>query len=216
MTSVIDIYDVREELVFTLRNADILSTSERNVTTYTDTGTFSADSTHTVGNSPTQLKNVRSITVAGSPLSFSDDYTYVTNTGVITFTSPQTGAYSIQYDSGTDKIFSDFPKTNLSVSSFPRIAVDVIGMNTVTSDVGANTNMTELSLTINVYSPSTKDIDTYITSIKTHFIQNKKTFSYLDFVEIRGVGNLREFIPGQQKIFMRNIDYYAPFNLEEA
>ncbi len=70
---VLNTYNVKEELLVFLRNQDIISTTNRGVTTVT--GTFSGDGSATVFtllNHP--VKNVRTVTVGGSSQSFGHDY----------------------------------------------------------------------------------------------------------------------------------------------
>ena len=134
----VSLMDIKQELVVLLRSADLISISDRGVSTETDTGTFSTDLTHLLGTSPTLVKNVRSVVVSASPLSFGTDYLVNYTTGLITFTSAQSGAYTIIYDQGSnDSIFPDFPQPHLKLSDFPRIAVDIIGSTSNEIVIGA-------------------------------------------------------------------------------
>ena len=88
----ISIWKIKEELVVFLRNQDLISISDRGVSTEQDTGTFTADSTHTLATNPLFVKNVRNVNVASADLTFGTDYTVNYDTGVITFTPAVTGA----------------------------------------------------------------------------------------------------------------------------
>ena len=121
------------QLVHWTRNSDIMTVSERGVTTIAATGTFAADSSFLIVR--TNVKNVRSVVVGGDTLVLGTDYDYDTDfldTTIktkITFTVAQTGAYTITYDYGTDKIHADYPRDDLKLTSYPRIAVILLADN---------------------------------------------------------------------------------------
>lgn len=221
MTTTVNLTEMKEELVVFLRNKDILTTTQRNVTTTNDAGSWTAESNHLID--VPNIKNIRGITVDATPLVFGTDYNVdysYDDSGTIkcriTLTNPQTGAYDIEYDYGTDKIFSDLPKTTLNISSFPRIGVDFIGINTSELGIGGYSNVTDVSLSIYVYDPKTGAIDDFMQSIRTAIMQNKKTFYYFSFVTLVTVGPTLVFIDGKQKIYQRNIDIVSLDNVEEA
>jgi len=221
MTSVVDLREVKEELAVSLKNADILTITQRGVTTATDTGTFAADSTHLIAVST--VRNIRSITVGGSPLAFGTDYSVdydYDDAGTIkcqiTFVAAQTGAYSIPYDFGADeRIFVGFPKNTRKISDFPVIGMDIIGADSNDIEITGSTERLNLTLTIIVYDKKVEDIEGYIKSIKEHIIANKKSFFHLAYIRLLAMGNIGLFSEGnKQKVFQRNIDYLAPFNYE--
>ncbi len=220
MTTVLDVREIKEEIAVKLRNADIFTTTQRSVTTTTATGSFSGDSTFVINK--TDVKNIRSITVAGTPLVFgteySVDYDFLDTTikCKITFVAAQTGNYSIPYDHGPDKIFPDLPRTDLSISSFPRIAIDVIGSNTAEIEIGAGNNLTAISFSVIVYDDNSEDIEDYLKAIWTFFIANKKNFYHLVFITKLATGPLLPFTEGRQKVMQKSMDFLAPFNLETA
>jgi len=208
----VSIYDIKEELVVFLRNLDILSISDRGVTTSQDTGSFSADSNHTLATNPTLVKNVRDITVASIPLAFGSDYTVNYVTGVISFTSPQTGAYTINYDQGTsDKIYPDFPQSYLKLSSFPRIAVDIISGLTSEYVLGAGSNLSEYGVTIVAYDRDQSDVETMVSDIRGAIQNNKKNFYNFPFITPTALGPIMSSPFGEQKVFQRNQDCMIKF-----
>ena len=214
------IYNLKREILYFLRNQDILSTTEREVVTATDTGSFSADSTHLINRN--NIKNVRSVTVGGSPLTYGDDYTYdmdFDDAGTIkckiTFTSPQTGAYSIPYDYGTDRIFPDFPQPHLKLSSFPRIGFDIISGTTAEHELGAGSNFTEYMLSIVAYDKDQDDVEALIASVRGKIQDNKKNFFYSPFVTPTAMGPLLVSEFGKNKILQRNQDVIVRFVYED-
>ncbi len=139
----ISIWDIKQEVVVFIRNQDIVSISDRGVTTSQDTGTFTAANSHTLATNPTLVKNVRNVDIGGSDLDFGVDYTVSYVTGVISFTTPQTGAYTIDYDQGsTDRIFPDFPQKYLKLNQFPRVAAEIIDAQTKELALGGGSTMT--------------------------------------------------------------------------
>ena len=211
--SYISISNIKQELVNFIRNSDIISVGDRGVTTYADTGTFYADSSHTLGNTPTKVKNVRSVIVSGSTLVYGTDYSIAFVTGVITFTSAQTGAYTISYDAGsTDKIYPDFPRDDLSISSYPRIAVDVISMSSGALGLG-NENVSSILFSVVVYADKQGTITDYLDTIRQKFIDNHKSFTYLTKIVPTAMGPMISAGPKQQ-ILHQNLDLESPYVFE--
>ncbi len=211
----VTLMNIKQELVVGLRNADIISIGSRGVSTETDTGTFSSDLTHTLATSPLLAKNVRSVTVASSPLTFGDDYTVNYATGVITFTSAQTGAYTIIYDQGsTDSIWPDYPQSHLKLSQFPRVAVDII--SSTSNEIGIGADITESSYTISVicYDKDHDDVEGMISNVRAFVISNKKSLFYSPFITPTSVGPLLVTEFGQNKILQRNQDADVRFEFD--
>jgi len=208
----------KKEITFWLRNNDFLTTTERDVTTTTATGTF-ASATSYLLNVP-DVKNIRSIVVDAVTLSYGTDYVYdndyldTTIKTRITFTTAQTGAYVITYDYGSDKIHSDLPRNDLTISSFPRIGVEIIGEDSEDNELGGGSEIINISFMIVVYHPKTVNVDDIITAIKSQMLIDKKSFFYGKYMKKLSTGPLTIFIDGKQKIFQRNIDYLSILNEE--
>jgi len=217
MTDVIDEDAAREELVVFLRNSDIFTTTQRGVTTRTDTGTFSSDDTHTLGTNPTRARNVRSVVIDAVTKSLGTDYTVNYETGVISFVSSESGDYTIKYDEGTsDKIHPDFPRPDLGINSFPRIGIDFINYLSTPGGLG-NVNITDFNFTVIVYDKKTRDISDYIKAIRTAFIDAHTSFYYIGIVT--KPTNVGPFISsprekGKDKILQKNIDFISRFKYE--
>lgn len=218
-TSFISEFNVRKELVEFLRNSDILTITERGVTTESDTGTFASDSTHLIDDAT--VKNIRSITVGGSPIALGTDYTTDmdfddsgTRKCKFTFTSAQTGDFVISYDTGSDKIYPDFPRDDLSISSFPRIAVDTQDSTSDSFGIGGNDYITDMGITVVGYAKTTQKIDDIITKVRTAIITNNQNFFYLKFIKPVGKGPILSDPEGKKEIFSRNVDFLSKFNVE--
>ena len=210
-----DLMAIKEELIVFLRNSDIISTSNRGVTTKTDTGTFNNDSTYTLSTSPTLVKNVRSVTIDGQLKTRYTDYTVNYSTGVITFTVAQSGDYSIVFDYGnTDSLYPDFPQANLKLSAFPRVAVDIIGGNISDVDLGANSTLHIYNITVVCYNTDTKDLEDMISAVQTAMLSNKKSFYYLKYIKPDILGPIVNFPQGGNKVLSRAIDFVSTFNYQ--
>ena len=215
----LNLTNIKQEQIVFLRNQDIFTITQRGVTTATDTGTFDADSTHLI--SVSNGKNVRSITVAGSPITFGTDYTVDYNyddSGTtkikINFTSAQTGAYSIPYDFGTDSIYPDFPRDDLSIDSYPRIAMDIMTVSTDAFGIGGSQFISNITFTVVVYADDTDDIDGYIQAIKYAIRGNAKLFYYVNFVKPTITGPLINSPDRSNEIMQRNTDFQGMFQTE--
>ena len=209
----LNLTNIKTEIVNFLRNSDIFSVGTRGVTTRTDTGTFDSDSTHTLANAPTTVKNVRSVT-RGSLLVYGEDYTVNFSTGVISFTSAQTGAYTIIYDNGSDKIYPDFPRDDLTISSYPRMAIDIQSVDTDALGIGGDTFISNINFTVVVYANTVWGIDGYIQAIKDAMRGNAKLFYYVNFVKPTITGPVINSPDMRNEIMQRNTDFQGMFQEE--
>jgi hypothetical protein len=217
MSTTIDYEQVKGELVVFLRNSNIYTISQRGVTTQTDTSTFAVP-TATLTIARPNVKNVRTMKIGSTYLSFGLDYIVnYDNSGscLITFTTPQTGVWEVIYDYGTDKIYPDLPREDLTISSYPRIGIDIIGDDSVDIELGAMTKMTNLSFSLYIYDFKVSDIDNTLTKIKKAMMANQKLFYYQRYVKRLRTGPLMIFQTyGQSRVMFKTIDYLSEFNLE--
>lgn len=213
-----NITNIKQELLTFLRNQDIMTTSQRGVTTDEATGTLSGEDTITI--SKTNVKNIRSITVDAVTKYLGQDYSVDYGTGVsgsvctITFGSNQTGDYSVSYDYGTDSIFDDMPRDDLSVSSYPRIAVLLTNGPGLPFGVGGDTFISDLVFQVIVYADNHVTIDSYIDSIVSAFQSNAKNFYYLKFIYPQMLGPLISSPDRKNEIMQRNQDFLSKFNVD--
>jgi len=210
------IYDIKTELEIFLRNSDVLTISERGVTTSQDTGTFTAAATHTLAVNPTLAKNVRNVKVDGNDLIFGVQYSVNYSSGVITFVLAQTGAYIIDYDQGSkDAIYFDFPQAYLKLNDFPRIGFDIISGATSEFGIGAETSQSEYIISIVCYFETSDDAEKAIAKMRGLLLDNKKNFYYIPFLTVTNMGPLLVTPFGQNKIFQRNQDIMVKFVFEQ-
>ena len=206
---------IKQEQVDFLRNQDIFTTTQRGVTTANATGTLSGTATITI--SRTNVKNIRSITVGAVSKVLGTDWTVNYNHAsgcVITFGSNQTGAYIVSHDYGSDKIYPDFPRDDLRIESYPRIAIDILNISTDAFGIGGSQFISNVSFTIVVYDDNSDDLDGYIQAIKTAYITNAKLFYYLKFIKPTLVGPTINSLDKKDEIMSKNIDFLGMFEVE--
>lgn len=210
-----DLFEIKEELTVFLRNQDIIPIGTRGVSTEQDTGTYAATSTDTLDTNPTLLKNIRDITVGGTPLALGTDYSVEYDTGVITYVSPQTGAFTINYDQGsTDRIYPDYPQPYTKLSQFPRIAVDIISGTMTEFSIAATTTRHAYTPSVTCYSVDVAELGDMISDTQTAILNNKKNFYYLKLITPTDLGPVLNSPGKEDKVLQRNIDFMADFNFE--
>jgi hypothetical protein len=213
----LNVTDIKNELVVLLRNADVLSTTERGVTTTTDE--FNGDGSETEFTlTNTNVRNVRSVTVGGTPQTFGTDYIVNYATAVITFiTAPTSGTNNvdIQYDYGSgDKIYGDIPRTDITLSSYPRIAVQITSSRTTDGSLDGSVNFTDYLISIYVYAENIDNVETYMTSCRTAILSNKKDLYYLRYITPTGENAVVNEPNRNNKIDFKVADYLAYLNEE--
>jgi len=212
-----NITQIKQEQVVFLRNSDVFTTTQRGVTTTTQEETLSAETTITIDK--TNVKNIRSITVGGVNKVLGTDWTvdYKHSTGcVITFESNQTGESIVTFDYGSDAIYPDFPRDDLTINSYPRIAVDVMSAPIEPFGIGGDTFISNVSMTIVVYDKNSDDLDSYIQTIKDLYVSNAKNFYYLKFVKPTLIGPTINSADKKDEIMQKNIDILGMFNVESS
>jgi len=213
----VNIQKIKQEQVVFLRNQNVFTITQRGVTTANATGTLSGTKVITIDK--INVKNIRSIIVDSVSKSIGTDYTvnYKHSTGcVITFGSNQTGDYVVSYDYGHDKIYPDFPRDDLTISSYPRIAVDILNVGIDAFGIGGSQFISNVSFTIVIYSNNTDDLDSYIQTIKDLYISNSKEFYYLKFIKPTLIGPTINSLERSNEIMSKNIDLLGMFNVDTA
>lgn len=213
----VDIQKIKQEQVVFLRNQDIFTITQRGVTTANATGTLSGTKVITI--SRTNVKNVRTITVAAVSKSVGTDYTVNYNHAngcVITFGSNQTGDYIVSHDYGNDKIYPDFPRDDLTIGSYPRIAVDILNVSIGAFGVGGDRFISNIAFTIVIYCVDSDDLDGYIQTIKDLYVTNAKNFYYLKFIKPTLIGPTINSADKKDEIMQKNIDFLGMFEVDSA
>lgn len=214
---------IKEELLFSWRNADLISITNRGVTTTSTT--FSGDGVTLVFDiNSAYVKNIRSIIVSSVSKSFVTDYTVDTNyTGGkcrITFlVAPASGTNNIvvSYDAGTtDRIFPDYPKSTItSKDDYPRIGFEITNERTQEVALGGGATMTEIEVTVIAYAMTRSGVDDLLQSIRSYILGHKKNYKRFKFITPSTIGPMLPRDGMKDQLFYRNTTYTVLCDLEE-
>ena len=216
----ISLLNIKRELLNIIRNSDVLSTTVRGVTTKTDSFTASGGA-ETFTLTETVCRNIRSVKVNSTAINFGYDYTinYTNNNPVsVTITSlTASDDVDIEYDyksTAGSKIFPDYPRQDLTLSSYPRIGFDYSNYTKETAGFG-NVNKSDIEFIIKILSTSTQKCDEYSDSLNEYIIDNQNSFYYLDHIkpiEITPIEPVSE--RGKNKVFQSSMRIIARNNYE--
>lgn len=226
--STLDLQQVRDELCNFLRQGDVLSTSVRGVSRVTSSYSVGVggESAHTfTGNIP--VRDFKVLTVDAIPKYFLRDYTMNWNTGVLTWNTPLTNGqvvvYQLDFGSG-DKIFPDYPREDLTLTSFPRVGIEITSVSTSPLGLGGGNHISDILVTIYVWVPANKDssiaggfggltdLEATIKNIRDVMRTNAKNFYTFSWIYPKGESPL---IRGQSnKVMQKSIDFFIRFKIE--
>ena len=222
--SSLDLNAFFDEMTVFFRNQNIFTIAERDVTTITDE--FNGNASDTVFTiTRINVKNIRAVTVDGSPVAYGTDYLFNLGDGstnaTVTFTvAPGSGTdnVDIQYDYGEDKIFPDYPKNDLTLNDFPRIGWDIISQTGKPGEVGSGTDLTETVITVIVYEITKRNLRSRIKSLKDSILSNQLSFFYVTEIRYLGLGPAfpSPYEIGKNKVIQQNVDFIIPHEFEEA
>jgi len=203
--------EVKNEILNFIRSGDILTDSIRGVQEKTITGTLSSDTELLINVS--NVKNIVEIIVDSVELSYGKDYTLDltyddsgTKKAKISFTSSQTGSYSVTYHYGTDKIYGSFPKDDLSIGSYPRIGFDVLAKSKDNNGIGGETWVSDYLVSIVLAARRKEDVEDYMDALETLIDQNNKSFSFASIATVVGQGPMGYASRLNNEVFQRSLD----------
>jgi len=220
--AIINEKQMRDEVAVFLKNQNVLSASERGVTTVTDEslGTLSTTSFSYIAKS--NVRNIRNVKVAGSTLTYGTDYTvdyyYLDTTRKcrIDYTVAQTGIATVTYDWGTtEKIYPNFPRTDMTLASYPRIGLEIVDIDSKPYGFN-NVNNSNVDISFTVLDDSKDNITDIVTDIRTAIVNNQSGFFYLKLVKPRRTGPVVPVTDGKakDKLFSKSFDVRGYFNIE--
>jgi hypothetical protein len=207
---------VEIELVNFVRNQNIVSTTDRGVTTTTQTFSGNGVLTQfTVSNTP--LANVRSITISAVAQTYGTDYAISGN--VITFnTAPASGTnnISVQYDYGVDdNVVTATSQSIATISTFPCVVAGITTSNSEEGDISGDSNFTNALITFTVMAIGKANTQSIITSLREAILNNKKNFSTLRYLTpVTSGPNIPQANKGD-KIYLKTLECRAPL-IEEV
>lgn len=206
------------ELLFLIRNSDIFTVTERNVTTRTDTATLTGATTYLINR--TDVKNIRTLTVGGNTKLIGRDFNIDTDyldSGVkkcqISFISSQTGALSVTYDYGTDKIFTDYPRNELSLSSYPRIAIMNTSETVNPFGLGGQSFIEDTIISVYMFADNSDYLNSHMETLKGIIETNAKSLYNSPWMYPIGKNaNAKEDLRNQE-ILVNNLDVRVRFKV---
>jgi len=219
MVSAISYNNIKKEILNELRNADLISVSDRDVTRVVETHDGDNSSVNFIL-SNTGVKNIKTVTIGGVPQVFGTDYNFSEAASVTTvvFTSaPASGTdnISITYDYGTgDKIYPDFPLAEVNISNYPRIGFDIINSNSTEMAIAGEATVTAVTISIVAYGTGTTNTEEMVNGIRSLFINKKTSLYYINFIRPLFEGPMISVEGAKNKVFQRNLDFELPFEYE--
>jgi len=208
--------NITTEYLNFLRNSNILSVSDRGVTTTSETFTTTATGAETFTLAKATLKNIRSVVYDGTTLAYGSEYAINLDTYKVTIsTVVPAKTVVISYDYGTDKIFSDYPRYDLTPASYPRIGFGVYGFGSETAGFG-NVNRSDWRFDTRIYATSKSQADTLLDTLRGKIIDAQTTLYYCHYIKPTNVLDLGilELEKGKNKIFIIGLDVSCPLNYE--
>lgn len=222
---------MKTEFVVFLRNSDILSITQRGVSTISDRFTATAAQTvFTLSNSVT--RNVRNVMVEYVDKTDFVDYSvdYKVTDSTVTFATGVTAddLVIVKYDHSSgllEKIFPDYPEIEYLANSVPRVGFDIIAQRTKPISIGDTNWLSDALIRIKVYDKNIKNIDNFITTIRNKVKAAQLSFFHFPIVTISNIGPplLHDFInkmtSGDKtrlagKVYEKAVDLVAKFSYE--
>ena len=217
--TVIDDYVINEELDIFLRNQDILTRTQREVTSYSETFTMNGTS-DSVTLTYSNVKNVRSVTSNSVALTNYQNYTANyegsdTGTVSLTTTPANNTTIAVNYDYGTtDHVHPDFPRADLTMSSYPRISIEVVSVRTVGGALGGKAHDNDLMISVSAFAEKRRDVRLYLKSVRDKLFTNNKTFYNFGYIKPMNTGPILKDPGRKGKVEQRTDDYIIPHEWE--
>lgn len=207
--------NLKTEIAVFLRNNDVMTITDRQVTT--DTIEDTIDATEYIINK-SNVKNIRKVEIDTDTLNFGKDYKVNYNHGPendckLTFTINQTGNIKITYDYGADRIFTDRPRDDLKINSYPRISVEEISKSTNPLSLYGQDFISERIFQITVFAENQDYIETVIEKIEQLFRTNAKKMYHSKWVYPTSKGNLQKSPNRSDTILSKNVDLLSQFEI---
>lgn len=213
---------IKEELLNRIRNADIISTTLRGVTTQSDS--FNGDdSNKDFTLTKSGIKNIRSVVVGGVTLTPLKDYTYTLteadsiNKIVSLEVAPEVGVENVvityDYSNSGDLIYDDFNMYTIkSEDKFPRIAFDIVSESSRDKALQGAIYQSNLIIVFNVFGRGKNETEEIIESLSSLINTIKLDLVRLNYIAYRGKTRLDVWIDGKTyKIYKKGLNYSAPY-----
>ena len=219
---IINFNQIKEEIIIFLRN--VVADPKNRLSAKTDlfTGNGSKvkfELTESTG------KNIFYIKVGDTIMTPYTDYfvdykdsSTLNNPVVYFITPPSNGTLiEVRYNYGNSSwIYSDYPRTNLTLEDYPRVKVDIISSRTEELGLGSSSNTSDMLIEIIVWSSGVNQTDNLIKEIRDSLIKNKKKFHFFNLIIPNTIGPLLNAPERGGKLVQRNMDFIVKFKIEEV
>lgn len=187
-------------------------------------GTDTSDSFNGDGNNKTftltkqWAKNVISVTVGGTALTYGTDYTvsYDATTVVTTSSAPSVGVNNvvIAYHYGSTWIYPDMPRRDLGLGSMPRISITDLGSTITKLGLGSGSNQTTLRFAITAYAADDTTVREVMNDVKDLIIDYKMSFYNFGLIEPIATTPIMNASMDKTECVQQTIDVEVPFIFE--
>ena len=212
---------LKSEIVTLLRNSDIMTTNERNVLTEVEEETVSNITKYIINK--TNVKNIRKIEIETVVLEQGKDYTVnldqaqaETIVCEITFKTQQSGKLEITYDYGPDRIFSDMPRKDLTMGSYPRISVEEISKVTDALSIGGKDFISNRLYSITVFAENQDYVEEKIELIENLIMTNAKKMNKAYYIRPTARGPIIKTDNRHQLIIQKNVDLTSYYEVKNV
>jgi hypothetical protein len=219
-TKVLSYGDLKEELIIFLRNnltdPNARGTAGSNVWT---AGGISGNFTL----SQLGVKNISSVTVDGIAQTGYVDYTpnYQNNSPssypTINLASVPLSGLQVQvnYKYGETWIYPDWPRTDLGLSTYPRVSMDLTSKRTEPFGIGGEAVKSDILFSITAFADKSSTIDSILSETGSAIIHNIKNFHYFQGIFPSSMGPEFKEPERNEKIVMRTADFIIPHLVEK-
>jgi len=225
----VDIRWILDELTITLRNLLI----DPNNRTTNKTETFVGDGVTTVfeltqdkdSENRHKIMNVKTLTINGVLqtqfknffLIYRKDYSDLL--GKILFVTPpaDTSSIVVNYDAFKSLVFEEWPRTDLTTKSYPRVSVQMITAPGRDRAVGGKIQSFNIPIQFTVVAATRSQVENLIMEIKNIFAfeANKHGFQLFDYISTPRIGPmLAHGEDPNELVYVRTIDYVIPNQYE--
>lgn len=210
--SIVNVDTIKEEVVVFFRN---------NLTDPSSRDTIGSD-VYTAGGasgnftlSHKDVKNITSLTVSGIAQTAYLDYTpdYKNNDPTLFPTATMASApvsgvqVIVNYKYGTGWIFPDYPRKDLTLSSYPRVGIDIISKRTEPLGIGGTAILSDYLMSMVAYADKASVVDSILAEAGSVLFLNMKNFQNFKFIYPVSLTALMKDPNREEKIVQRTQDF---------
>lgn len=169
------------------------------------------------------VKNITSATVGGVAQAAYTDYTpnyqnaSPTSNPTVTFSVvPTSGAQVIiNYKYGDTWIYPDWPRTDLGLTSYPRVSADIINKRTEPFGIGGKCTLSDIMYSVTAFADKSSTVDSIMTELGSIVTANTTTFYNFQAIYQSNMSPLLKEPERHDKIVFRTMDFIVPSRVEK-